>query len=741
MPETPELPRNSALAVCAAALLLSGAANAQMPFTPFGGRSVALGGASMGLGPDVAAGIDNPAAVPDRNFAFTVSAGLLTRESGDFLAPLRLISGNNPIALASGLQPQSYADVVQALHTLSDPENGFGGNGSVGLAIAHGGWELSFTDWGYSGLSARVDLAHTALGTNPATSIAFNDSAAAFRGLELKDLALSRSMSFFLGRLTVGATRGNGVTGEIVTENLKTIGEIPLVLKGRRHPAVLEVRGEVYLSQSAFARLNRDRERDGEPTFANPRNAAAGSLRQLDPRITRKRRLRIFAFHVEVIEGNLGAKTQWEVLETLVAWGFPVEPNRARLANLAEVQAKIAEYEELLPDLPFDADGVVVKIDRLALHDELGLIGAREPRWAIARKFAPETAVTKLLKIEINVGRTGALNPFAVLEPVEVGGVVVSHATLHNEDQIEQKDLREGDWVEVMRAGEVIPQVVGPLRERRDGTERPYKMPDRCPRCGTEVVRPPDEAMRYCPNVSCPGRVLEGIVHFASGEAMDIRGLGYERVRQLLEEGLIHDVADLYQLRAEELVKLERFAEQSASQLIAAIEQSKERPLSTLIFGLGIHHVGKTVAVLLARRVGTMEALLAATEDELNAVPGIGPTIAAAVVAFFHERRNRRLVERLAAAGVGLAEPRAVAQGGPLEGKTYVLTGNLPTLSRQAATDLIEQAGGRVTGSVSKKTDAVVVGLEPGGKLDKAKDLGVEVIDESELLRRIGATA
>jgi DNA ligase (NAD+) len=504
---------------------------------------------------------------------------------------------------------------------------------------------------------------------------------------------------------------------------------------------VVEIRGEVYLSQAAFTRLNHERTKAGEPTFANPRNAAAGSLRQLDPRITRRRRLRLFAFHLEVIEGNLKVQSQWEVLELLAAWGFPVEPHRARHRDLASVERKIAEYERLLPELPFGADGVVVKVDRLQLHEELGIIGNREPRWAVARKFAPETAVTKLLKIEVNVGRTGALNPFAVLEPVEVGGVVVSHATLHNEDQIEQKDLREGDWVEVMRAGEVIPQVVGPLRERRDGTERPYKMPNRCPRCGTEVVRPPDEAMRYCPNVSCPGRVLEGIVHFASGEAMDIRGLGYERVRQLLEEGLIHDVADLYQLRAEELVKLERFAEQSASQLIAAIEQSKERPLSTLIFGLGIHHVGKTVAVLLARRVGTMETLLAATEDELNAVPGIGPTIAAAVVAFFHEKRNRRLVERLAAAGVGLAEPRAVAQGGPLEGKTYVLTGNLPTLSRQAATDLIEQAGGRVTGSVSKKTDAVVVGLEPGGKLDKAKDLGVEVIDESELLRRIGATA
>ncbi len=558
---------------------------------------------------------------------------------------------------------------------------------------------------------------------------------------EVKIDGAAVSLTYERGRFVMGATRGNGVVGEVITENLKTMPDLPLALRGSGHPRVVEIRGEVYLSQAAFSRLNHERTKAGEPTFANPRNAAAGSLRQLDPRITRQRRLRLFAFHLEVIEGNLKVQSQWEVLELLAAWGFPVEPHRARHADLASVERKIAEYEGLLPALPFDADGVVVKVDRLQLHEELGIIGDREPRWAIARKFAPEMAVTKLLKIEVNVGRTGALNPFAVLEPVEVGGVVVSHATLHNEDQIEQKDLREGDWVEVMRAGEVIPQVVGPLRERRDGTERPYQMPDRCPRCGTPVDRPPDEAMRYCPNVTCPGRVLEGIVHFASREAMDIRGLGYERVRQLLEEGLIHDVADLYQLRAEDLVKLERFAEQSANQLVAAIEQSKERPLSTLMFGLGIRHVGKNVAQLLARRFGTMEALLAATEDELNAVPGIGPTIAAAVVAFFHEKRNRRLIERLAAAGVGLAEPRAVAQGGPLEGKTYVLTGTLPTLSRQAATDLIEQAGGRVTGSVSKKTDAVVAGLEPGGKLDKAKDLGVEVIDESELLRRIGATA
>ena len=555
---------------------------------------------------------------------------------------------------------------------------------------------------------------------------------------EVKIDGAAVSLTYDHGRLKVGTTRGNGVTGEIITENLKTIGEIPLVLKGRSHPALMEVRGEVYLSRTAFARINQDRERDGEAPFANPRNAAAGALRQLDPRITRKRRLRIFAFHVEVIEGELKLRTQWEVLEALAAWGFPVEPNRARLANLAEVQVKIAEYEQLLPELPFDADGVVIKIDRLALHEELGLVGSREPRWAIARKFAPEVAITRLLEIRINVGRTGALNPYAVLEPVEVGGVTVSSATLHNEDLIEAKDIRIGDWVEIMRAGEVIPQVLGPLRDRRDGSERPFRMPATCPECGTRVERPSGEAMRFCPNGSCPGRVFEGIVHFASRDAMDIRGLGYERVRQLLDAGLIKDVGDLYDITVDQLTQLDRFAMQSAGQLVAAIEASKARPLSLLLFGLGIRHVGKTVAQILARRFGTMAALRKAPREAIEEVPGVGPTIAEAVHHYFQAEANRELVDRLARAGLQMEEPRAAGMSGSLAGKTYVLTGTLPTLSRPQATELIEQAGGRVAGSVSRKTDAVVAGEEAGGKLEKAKVLGVEVIDEAELLRRVG---
>ena len=554
---------------------------------------------------------------------------------------------------------------------------------------------------------------------------------------EVKIDGAAVSLTYERGRLSVGATRGNGVIGEDITANLKTIPDVPLVLKGAGHPALIEIRGEVYMPHESFARVNRQREKEGEPPLANPRNAAAGGLRQLDPNLTRQRRLRMFAFQIETIEGKLGARTHTDELELLEQWGFQVERHRERHADLAAVERRAEELETVLPTLPFQADGVVVKVDRLALHPELGVVGEREPRWAIARKFAPEVAQTRLKAIHINVGRTGALNPWAELEPVELGGVVVSRATLHNEDLIAEKDIRIGDWVEVVRAGEVIPQLLGPLRDKRTGDERPFAMPDACPVCGTPVERPTDEAMRYCPNISCPGRVLESIVHFASRGAMDIRGLGYERVRQLLEEGLIHDVADLYALDAERLVQLERFAKQSATHLVQAIAASKERPLSLLLFGLGIRHVGYTVAQLLARRFGSMDALMKATEAEINDVPGIGSAIAEAVVHFFGEGRNRELIERLRQAGLQFTEPTAVAEGGPLAGKTYVLTGTLPTLSRGEATELIERAGGRVIGSVSKKTDAVVAGEDPGSKLDRAKQLGVEVIGEEELVRRV----
>jgi DNA ligase (NAD+) len=556
---------------------------------------------------------------------------------------------------------------------------------------------------------------------------------------EIKIDGAAVSLTYEKGRLVVGATRGNGIIGEDITPNLRTIHDIPLSLKGKDHPSLVEIRGEVYFPFASFTRTNKEREAQGETIFANPRNATAGALRQLDPAITRRRRLGMFAYAVEVIEGRFDARTQSEILDLLEAWGFKVQKDRRRFDTLDDVQKQIESYETLIPSLPFQADGVVIKIDRLSLHTELGVVGGREPRWAIARKFAPEVAETELLDIQVNVGRTGALNPWAVLKPVQITGVTVTSATLHNEDLIATKDIRIGDRVEVIRAGEVIPQIVRPIIQ--PGVERgePWKMPDKCPRCGTPVERIADEAMRFCPNVSCPGRVLEGIVHFASRDAMDIRGLGYERVRQLLDTGLIRNVADLYKITSEQLVKLERFAKQSADQLVQAIENSKTRPLSVLLFGLGIPHVGKTVAVLLARRFGNLEALDAAAREGNVGMPGVGPVIAESVSAFFKEPRNRVVLDALKAAGVNQVEPNAANADGVLAGKTYVITGSLPTLSRARATSLIEEAGGRVAGSVSKKTDALLAGEDAGSKLERAKELGVEVIDEEEFLRRLKA--
>jgi DNA ligase (NAD+) len=557
---------------------------------------------------------------------------------------------------------------------------------------------------------------------------------------EIKIDGAAINLLYEKGRFVRGATRGNGKIGEDVTQNLRTIQELPLVLKGNGHPARMEIRGEVYISHKAFLKINETRAEEGEPLLATPRNSAAGGLRQLDPELTRKRRLRMFALHISVIEGKLPATRQWEVLDLLESWGFPVAPERRAHADLAAVQAAIPGYEALLKKLEFDADGVVVKVDSLRLQEDLGVVGEREPRWGVARKFAPEVARTKLLRIGLNVGRTGAVTPFAELEPVEVGGVTISSATLHNEDQIAQKDIREGDDIEVMRAGEVIPQVLGPTPEARErkGRGNPWTPPTTCPACGTPLVRLEDEVARYCVNVACPGRVLEGIVHFAGRDAMDIRGLGYERVKQLIDEKLVADLGDLYALKAERLVELERFAAQSAKQLVAAIEVSKSRPLSTLLFGLGIRHVGKNVAQLLARNFHDLDSLARASADAIEAVPGVGHVIAEEVARYFDDPKTQALIDKLRSAGVNFAEPDTVDSGGPLAGKNYVLTGTLPTLSRKEAGQLIEKAGGRLTGSVTKSTHVVVAGDDAGSKLEKAKELGIEVIDEGELLKRVG---
>ncbi len=559
---------------------------------------------------------------------------------------------------------------------------------------------------------------------------------------ELKIDGTAVSLTYRDGVLAVGTTRGNGVVGEEVTANLRTLRDVPLRLTGDDVPSLVEIRGEVYMPFSRFERMNEERVAAGEAVFANPRNSAAGALRQLDPAITAQRPLRFFGYTVAVPPGTaLPFDTQWDLLDTLERWGVPVAPHRSHCTSLDDVHAWAREVEKRVRgELDFAIDGGVVKIDRLRLQEELGVIGGREPRWAIARKFAPDIAETILRDIRVNVGRTGSLNPFAVLEPVEIGGTTVQLATLHNFDLIRAKDLRIGDVVQVKRAGDVIPQVIGPVPERRDAKHPPRRtpIPTTCPSCRTPVERDEEEVAIYCPNVACPDRQLEAIVHFASRSAMDIRGLSYARVEQFVAASLVHDVADLYVLTAEQLTALDRFADKSAENLVDAIAASKQHPLSRLLFGLGIRHVGQTAAQLLARQFGTLDALAAATTDDILAIHGIGAGIAHAVVAFFHDPSARGLVAKLAGAGLTMTEPKSVAAEGAFIGMTFVVTGTLPTLSRTQATELIESQGGRVTSGVSKATSVVVVGEDAGSKLEKARTLGVETIDEAELRRRAG---
>lgn len=556
--------------------------------------------------------------------------------------------------------------------------------------------------------------------------------------VELKIDGAAVALSYRDGVLERAATRGDGTEGEDITANVRTIRGVPLRLLGDGHPPFMEIRGEVYLPFAGFERMNEARVAAGEPVYVNPRNAAAGSMRQLDPNITAQRPLRFFGYAAVLPDGGAPARTQWELLEQLAGWGIPVAPYRQRCTTIAEVGAWAHTIEhETRAVLGFAIDGGVVKVNDMALQDELGVRNDRTPRWAIARKFAPDMAVTRLNRIDVNVGRTGVLTPFAVLEPVDVGGATVTFASLHNADQIAAKDLREGDRVQVVRAGDVIPYVLGPVPEQRTGDERPWMMPSHCPRCATPVVRYGDDVAIYCPNVACPGRQLEGLVHFASKDALDIDGLSYARIQQLIDAGYIHDFADLFDVTVEQLVALERFGTKSAENLVAAIAAAKQQPLSRLLFGLGIRHVGAQAAQLLARHFGSLDALAAATTAQLGDVRGIGDIIAQSVASYFADDTARALIERLRARGLTFVEPNAVQADGPLTGATIVLTGSLPTLSRGEATALIEQAGGRITSSVSKKTTFVVAGEEAGSKLEKATALGIPVIDEAELLRRV----
>ena len=556
---------------------------------------------------------------------------------------------------------------------------------------------------------------------------------------ELKIDGAAVSLTYVDGVLTTGATRGNGSIGEDVTPNIRTVRDVPLRLRGHKPPARTEIRGEIYYPFDLFEKMNEDLVQKGERVFANPRNAASGSLRLLDSKISATRPLRFFGYGIVIGHGeSLPCRLQSEVLDQLEEWGVPVAPHRRHCRTMEEVTAWAHTVEhELRGGLNFAIDGGVVKVNEIALQEDLGIIGGREPRWAIARKFAPDIAETTLLEIRVNVGRTGALNPYAVLDPVAIGGTTVTYATLHNEDLILRKDLRVGDRVQVKRAGEVIPQLIAPVPERRTGSERRWRMPSTCPACGAAVVRDEGEAMHYCPNAACPGRRLEAIRHFASTGAMDIRGLGDSRVAQLIDAGLVRDVADVYDLTPQQLMELEGFARKSADQLVASITDSRKQPLSRLLFGLGIRHVGATAAEILAREFHTMDALSAASEDRVASVHGIGDVIAKSVTDYFRDRTNTQLVEKLRVRQLTFEEPQGAAADGVLRGQTVVITGTLPTLSRQQATALIEQAGGRVTDSVSKKTTFVLAGDAPGSKLEKARGLGVEVIDEDELKRRL----
>jgi DNA ligase (NAD+) len=543
---------------------------------------------------------------------------------------------------------------------------------------------------------------------------------------------LAISLTYENGVLARGATRGDGRIGEDVTQNLRTIGAIPLSVEDA--PPLVEVRGEVYLPIADFKALNERRAEAGENTFANPRNAAAGSLRQLDPAVTAQRPLSIWCYALGAAPG-LDLATHSEEVEWLGERGFKVNPDTGHHEGIESTVKRCRWWEERREQLDYEIDGVVVKVDERALWRELGVVG-REPRWAIAWKFAPTTATTGLRKVVWNVGRTGHLVPFAMLEPVHVGGVTVSTATLHNEEDLARKDVRIGDEVVVMRAGDVIPQVVAPLLQRRAKGTRRIKPPAKCPACGTPTVKPDESVFTICPNrAGCPGQSFQHVKHFVSKGAMDIDGLGEKQAMRFLQEGLIADVADIYELSEERLVALDRFGEVSARNLIAAIEASRSRPFKRVLYALGLPGVGYVTAEALAEHFGSIDELHAAEPERIEEVEGVGPIMAVQIAESLADERTWELVEKLKQKGVRLEQDPSErrATGGPLEGRTLVLTGTLPELTREEAAALIKAAGGKVTNSVSKKTDYVVAGESPGTKLAKAEQLGVEVLDEAGL--------
>ena len=554
---------------------------------------------------------------------------------------------------------------------------------------------------------------------------------------ELKIDGLAVALTYRDGLLVHGATRGDGYRGEDVTRNLRTIRSIPLSVPADA-PRLFEVRGEVYFPRSQFDRLNEERAEQGLPTYANPRNTAAGSLRQLDSRITAQRPLDIFVYGLGYAEGGDMPDNHWDTMEMLASLGFRISVHNAVCRTIEEVETYYRQWLDGIEGLDYAADGVVVKVNRLSYQEALGFVG-REPRWATAYKFPATRVVTRLLDIGINVGRTGSLNPYAVLEPVDVAGAIVKLATLHNEDDIRRKDIRIGDWVVVERAGEVIPQVVGPVAERRTGEEREFAMPERCPVCDAPVVRSEGEAMTRCPNAACPAQLFELLRHFVSRGAMDVEGMGEMLCRSLLDAGLVRDVADVYGIIRDDLLQLERMADKSADNIMDAIERSKQRPLARVLFALGILHVGSEMAETLVSHYGNLWRLSRATEAELVAIPGVGPKIAESVASYFRDEANRQILRKLHRAKVRLVDdsPQETFER-PLAGLQFVVTGRLAGLTRSQAEARIKELGGSVSSSVSRKTGYLVAGEDPGSKLEQARKLGTTMLDEAEFLQMIG---
>jgi DNA ligase (NAD+) len=559
---------------------------------------------------------------------------------------------------------------------------------------------------------------------------------------------LAIALTYENGIFVRGATRGDGFRGEDITQNLKTIHSIPLSLpKGA--PPRFEVRGEVYLPKAGFQKLNKERENEGLQLFANPRNAAAGSIRQLDPKITAKRNLDIYVYLLGYAYGKMMPETHWETLEYFKQLGFRVNPANRSVKHIEEAEEYYKMWTEKRETLPYEADGIVVKADSMEYHTRLGDVG-REPRWAIAYKFPAIQGTTKLKEIGISVGRTGTLNPFAILEPVQIGGVTIERATLHNEDDIRRKDIREGDWVYIQRAGDVIPDVVGPILSKRTGDEKVFSLLDKiysqekgrpaCPVCGGEVVKPEGEVMYYCSNAACPAQVQGRIELFVSRGAMDIRGVGEKFIEVLLKEELVKDAADLYSLKEkkEQIVQLEKKGEKSADNIVKAIEKSKQANLPRLLFGLGIRHVGEETANLLAEHYKDLDDLSRAGREKLMTVASIGPKIADSIVAFFHEERNRVILEKLRRAGVWPQQELA-QQGMPLSGQEFVITGTMQAFSREEAHSRIKALGGTAKDNVTKNTTYLVVGEDPGdNKLIRARALGTAQINEEKLLAILG---